>query len=326
MILAGDVGGTKTHLALFERQGQHLVEKHSQRYESKRYPDLVSVLREFLPSGPNGIESAGFGVPGPVVDGRCEATNLSWVVDVRSLADILGGRHVTLVNDLVATAAGVLDLPAEQLVTIYEGKPRDAGTRAVIAPGTGLGESVLYWDGAGYHATPTEAGHADFGARDDEELALVKYLLGRFPRVSVERVLAGPGITHLYEFLRDTKRVEVPAEIDREIRSAEDSNAAITALATDKQVPICVRALDRWVAILGAESGNLALRAVAEAGVFLAGGIVGQLVDRIRTDVFRKAYLDKTPLDDFIRDVPVRLVLEERAALFGAARLAAQAG
>ena len=323
MILAGDVGGTKTDLSLFERVNGRLLERRTHRFDSKAYPDLVSVLADFLPEGAGAVESAGFGVPGPVVDGRCEATNLSWVVDVRHLASALGERHVTLVNDLVATAAGVLDLPAEQLVTILEGKPHPSATRAVIAPGTGLGESVLYWDGAGYHAVPSEAGHADFAARNEEELALTAYLLGRFSRVSVERVLAGPGITHLYEFLRDTKRVDVTPAVDREIRDAADSNAAITQHALEKKTPICVHALDLWMSILGAEAGNLALRSVAEGGVYLAGGIVVHLVEQIRRGPFAQAFLAKTPLDDFIRGVPVRLVTEPRTALFGAARLAA---
>lgn len=325
MILAGDVGGTKTDLSLFERADGQLVERRTHRFESKAYPDLVSVLKDFLPEGVGAVEAAGFGVPGPVVNGRCEATNLSWVVDVRDLAKALGDRHVTLVNDLVATAAGVLDLPAERMVSILEGKPHPSATRAVIAPGTGLGESILYWDGGSYHAVPSEGGHADFAARTEEELALVAYLLGRFPRVSVERVLAGPGITHLYEFLRDTKRVHVPPEVDVEVRRATDSNATITQLALEKHTPVCVRALDLWMTILGAEAGNLALRAVAEGGVYLAGGIVGRLVDPIRRGPFGAAFLAKTPLDDFIREVPVRLVTEPRTALFGAARLAAGA-
>jgi len=325
VILAGDVGGTKTDLSLFERAQGKLIERRTHRFESKRYPDLVSILKEFMPDGAGCVESAGFGVPGPVVDGRCEVTNLSWVVDVRHLAAALGDRHVTLVNDLVATAAGVLDLPADRLLTIIEGKPHESATRAVIAPGTGLGESILYWDGGGYHAVPSEAGHADFAARNEEELALVTYLLGRFPRVSVERVLAGPGITHLYEFLRDTKRVDVPADLDREIMSSEDSNATITTMALEKRADVCVRALDRWLSILGAEAGNLALRSVAEGGVYLAGAIVGHLQEQIRSsEIFTEAFLAKSPLDDFIRQVPVRLVTEPRAALFGAARLAAQ--
>jgi len=323
VILAGDVGGTKTDLALLERQGDHLVERRSHRFESQRYPDLMSVIREFLAPGDASIESAGFGVPGPVVDGRCEATNLSWVVDVRDLASVLGGAHVTLVNDLVATAAGVLELAPDKLATIYAGEPRRAGTRAVLAPGTGLGESVLYWDGAGYHAVPSEAGHADYAAREPEEFALVRHLLGRFTRVSVERVLAGPGITHIYEFLRDTHAVVAPAGVEAEIRAADDPNAAITRLALENRAEICVRALDRWVAILGAEAGNLALRTVAEGGVYLAGGIVGQLVERIAGPTFRDAYLAKSPLDHLVRAIPVRVVLEPRTAMLGAARLAA---
>jgi glucokinase len=323
VILAGDVGGTKTDLALFERHENRLTELRSHRFESQRYPDLVSMIREFVSQGDGVIESAGFGVPGPVVNGRCEATNLSWVVDVRDLAAVLGGTHVTLVNDLVATAAGVLDLGDDRLATIYPGEPRAAGTRAVLAPGTGLGESVLYWDGTGYHAVPSEGGHADYAARDAEEIALLRYLLGRFTRVSVERVLAGPGIFHIYEFLRDTKAVASPAGVETEIAAAEDPNAAITRMALENRAEICVRALDRWIAILGAEAGNLALRTVAEGGVYLAGGIVGQLVDRIAGPLFQDAYLSKSPLEHLVRAIPVRVVLEPRTALLGAARLAA---
>lgn len=322
MILAGDVGGTKTDLAVFERQDDRLIERRSQRFDSQRHPDLMSVLREFLAGGDGPIDSAGFGVPGPVVDGRCEATNLSWVVDVRDLATVLGGTHVTLVNDLVATAAGVLELPADKLATIYQGEPRRAGTRAVLAPGTGLGESVLYWDGAGYHAVPSEGGHADYAAREPEEIALLRFMLGRFTRVSVERVLAGPGILHIYEFLRDTHAVDAPPGVEAEIAAAEDPNAAITRLALENRAEICVRALDRWIAILGAEAGNLALRTVAEGGIYLAGGIVGQLIERIGGATFRDAYLAKSPLEPLMRSIPVRVVLEPRTALWGAARLA----
>jgi len=324
MILAGDVGGTKTDLALFEEKGGHLVEKRGRRFESRRYPDLATVLREFLADDVAGVERAGFGVPGPVVDGRGQATNLTWVVDVHDLERLLEKKPVTLVNDLVATAAGVLDLPDERLVTLHPGRSRPAGTRAVLAPGTGLGESALFWNGNGYHAMPSEGGHADFAARDLEEIALVEHLLRTQKRVSYEHLLGGPAFSRIYDFLRDTGRATEPEAVARELARAADRNAAITRLAMTEGVEICVRALDRWAAILGAEAGNLALRTVAEGGVYLAGGIVGQLVESLRHPAFLAAFLAKEPLDGFVKDVPVRVVLEERTALLGAARLASR--
>jgi len=324
MILAGDVGGTKTDLALFEEQGDRLIERRYQRFESRRYPDLVSLLREFLAGDDGAVVRAGFGVPGPVVDGRGAATNLSWVVDVRDLESLLDRKPVLLVNDLVATAAGILDLSEDRLVTLHPGLPRPAGTRAVIAPGTGLGESALFWNGSGYHAMPSEGGHADFAARNEEEIALLEYLLERQTRVSYEHLLSGPGFSRIYDFLRDTHRVREPDEVARELAGAPDRNAAITRLAMTRGVEICARALRRWVSILGAEAGNLALRTVAEGGVYLAGGIVGRLVESLRDPVLLEAFLSKQPLDPLVRQVPVRVVLEERTALLGAARLASK--
>lgn len=325
MILAGDVGATKTNLALFEARGETLVERRAQRLESRRYPDLPSLVRDFLGPHPEPVERAGFGVAGPVVDGLCSATNLSWTVDARDLAELLPGSAVVLVNDLVATAAGVLDLAPAQLAQLLPGRPRNGGTRAVIAPGTGLGESILFWDRGAYHAVPTEAGHTDFAPRGEEEIALLRYLLERGPRVTCEHVVAGPGLARIHEFLRDTGRAAEPPWLAQELAAAEDRNAAISRVARDGRAAICARALDLWLGALGAEAGNLALRAVAAGGIYVAGGIAGPLLEALRGAAFREAFLAKEPLRAFLETVPVRVVLEERAALFGAARLAARA-
>jgi glucokinase len=325
MILAGDVGGTKTNLALFEPRGDALVERRARRLESGRYPDLPSLVRDFLGPRPEPVERAGFGVAGPVVDGRCAATNLSWTVDARDFAPLLPGSRVVLVNDLVATAAGVLDLAPEQFAEILPGRPRDGGTRAVIAPGTGLGEAVLFWDHGSYHAVPTEAGHADFAPRHEEEIALLRHLLARGGRVTCEHVNAGPGLARIYEFLRDTGRAAEPPGLAQELAAAVDRNAAISGAAVAGRAEICTRALELWLGALGAEAGNLALRAVAAGGVYIAGGIAATLLEPLRGPAFRDAFLAKEPLRAFLETVPVRVVLEERAALFGAARLAARA-
>jgi glucokinase len=325
MILAGDVGATKTNLALFEARGETLVERRAQRLESRRFPDLPGLVREFLGPRAEPVERAGFGVAGPVVDGRCNATNLSWTVDARDLEGLLPGSRVVLVNDLVATAAGVLELAPGQFAELLPGRPRDGGTRAVIAPGTGLGEAVLFWDRGVYHAAPSEGGHADFGPRHEEEIALLRYLLERGPRVTCEHVVAGPGLARIHEFLRETGRAVEPPWLAAELAAAEDRNAAISRLAHEGRAEICTRALDLWVAALGSEAGNLALRAVAEGGVYIAGGIAASLLEPLRGAAFRDAFLAKDPLRDFLETVPVRVVLEERTALFGAARLAARA-
>jgi glucokinase len=325
VILAGDVGGTKANLALFEARGDALIEHRAQRLESRAFPDLVSLVREFLSGGSEPIGRAGFGVAGPVIDGRCEAVNLSWTVDVRDFADLLPGVPVLLVNDLVATAAGVLDLAPEQTVTLRAGRPAERATRAVIAPGTGLGEAILFWNDGAYHAMPCEAGHADFAPRNEEEIALLHHLLERGPRVTYEHVISGPGLGRIYDFLRDTGRAAEPEWLARELAEAPDRNAAISRRALAGQAEICAHALDRWLAILGTEAGNLALRVLARGGIYLAGGVVAGLVDRLRAGPFTEAFLAKPPLEELAAAVPVRVVLEERTALLGAARLAARA-
>jgi glucokinase len=325
VILAGDVGGTKANLALFEARGERLIEHRARRFESRAYPDLVHLVREFLGGGSEPIGRVGFGVAGPVIDGRCEAVNLSWTVDVRDFADLLPGVPVLLVNDLVATAAGVLDLAPEQTATLRAGRPDERGTRAVIAPGTGLGEAILFWNDGAYHAMPCEAGHADFAPRNEEEIALLRYLLGRGPRVTYEHVISGPGLGRIYEFLRDSGRAAEPEWLARELAEAPDRNAAISRAALAGRAEICARALDRWLAVLGTEAGNLALRVLARGGVYLAGGIVVDLVDRLRGGPFLEAFLAKQPLEELAAAVPVRVVLEERTALLGAARLAERA-
>jgi glucokinase len=327
VILAGDVGGTKTQLGIFERDGDRWRERRAMRVESRAFPSLPALVRTFLDEGTDGpITHVAFGVAGPVVDGRCEATNLSWVIDSRDFAPLFADLPVVLVNDLVATAAGVLDLTTEQLATVHEGVERHTGTRAVLAPGTGLGEAMLFWDGERYHAVPSEGGHGDWAPRDEEEVAFFEWLRARHGRVSCERALSGPSISAIYEFLRDTGRASEPASLASTLDRAEDRNAAITEAALGDVAPIARHALDRWIAILGAEAGNLALRAVAAGGVYLAGGFVPRLVSALRAEQFTRAFTDKPPLDDLLRTIPVRVVLETKTAYFGAARLALAGG
>jgi glucokinase len=322
MILAGDIGGTKTNLALFDVRGGLLSEVASRRFASGEYPGLAPMVREFLADNAHEVQRAGFGIAAPVVRGRGATVNLSWVVDVHELEASLAIKPVFLVNDLVATAAGLLDLPSEDITVLFAGEPHERGTRAVLAPGTGLGQAFLVWDGKEYHPLPSEGGHADFAPRSDTEIALLEYLLGKQPRVSYEHVLAGPGISRIYDFLRDTARREEPAWLAEELAGAADRNAAISEAGLGGRAEICVAALDLWATILGAEAGNLALRTLSTGGVFLGGGIVVKLAGKLGEENFVEAYLAKGRLRRLVEKIPVGVVMNDRAALLGAARIA----
>jgi glucokinase len=322
MILAGDVGGTKTNLGLFTARRGKLEQVRSGRFPSREYPGLAEVVTEFLSVSGEHVEHAAFGVAGPVVRGRSDATNLSWVVDAAQLRTALGIPSVTLINDLVATAAGLLDIPEEDLTTLFPGRPQAQGTRAVLAPGTGLGQAALVWDGTTHHPLPSEGGHADFAPRNETEIDLLRYLLERQPRVSYEHILAGPGITRIYEFLRDTGRGEEPPWLTENLRHAPDRNAVISRAGLDGKAGICVDTLDLWATILGAEAGNLALRDLSTGGVFLGGGIVVKLIEKLRDGRLVEAYLDKGRLRGLVEKIPLRVVLNDDTALLGAARIA----
>jgi glucokinase len=256
------------------------------------------------------------------VRGRSDATNLSWVVDARELESALHISPVILINDLVATAAGLRDLPEQDLTTLFAGKPHERGTRAVLAPGTGLGQAALVWDGKAYHPLPSEGGHADFAPRNETEIDLLRYLLEKQPRVSYEHVLAGPGISRLYGFLRDTGRAEEPGWLAEELDRATDKNAAISEAGLEGRADICGRTLDLWATMLGAEAGNLALRDLSVGGVFLGGGIVVKLIDKLKDGSFLEAYVAKGRLRGLVEKIPVAVVMNDRAALLGAARIA----
>ena len=322
MILAGDLGGTKADLGLFDLQGGRLHEVVGRRFQTNEYPDLISLVRAFLAERAETPERAVLGVPGPVLRGQARATNLSWELDAPALESALGIPRVVLVNDLVATSAGLLDLPEDRFERLYAGAPHAHGTRAVLAPGTGLGQAFLVWDGNRYHPLPSEGGHADFAPRNELELRLLAYWLERQPRVSYEHLLAGPGIDRIYEFLRSEGAVPESPELARRLAAAEDRNAVIGAAGAASTDPLAVATLRLWASLLGAEAGNLALRTLALGGVYLAGGIVAKLLPLLREAPFRDAYLAKGRLGEFVAKIPVAVLLDDRAALRGAAHIA----
>ncbi|MEX2147936.1 MAG: glucokinase [Candidatus Rokuibacteriota bacterium] len=321
MILAGDVGGTKTALALFEREGAGLTLTREATLASRDFDSLEAAIDHFLDAGPRGdIAALCIGIAGPVVDGRCVATNLAWEVDERMLAYSLRAARARLLNDLEAAAHGVLMLGEEQLRCLQSGVPR-RGNIAVIAAGTGLGEAIIVTDGVRRTVIATEGGHADFAPRGDLEEDLLRFLRREFGRVSYERVLSGPGLFNIYRFLREAAVLPESTTVAKRLLEG-DPSATITQLALAEADPLCVRTLDVFVSVYGAEAGNLALKALAVGGVVITGGIAPRILARLTGATFLEAFRDKGRLTPLMRSLPVHVVIDPRAPLLGAAKVA----
>lgn len=322
MILAGDIGGTSTRLAIASIDEGWLKIEGEFRLPSGRYPSLESLLHEAMPDGYSALRAACFGVAGPVHDRRVEATNLPWIIDALALEGLLGTR-VELLNDLEATALGLPLVAPEDIVVINAGRPDATGNQAVIAAGTGLGEAGLFWNGHDHVPFPSEGGHADFAPRTNLEIELLEYLLARFEHVSVERVLSGPGLVNIYTFLRETGRGDEPAWLTEAFRES-DPSAAISEAALSGRSDLCRAALDLFVTIYGAEAGNLALKFLATGGVFVGGGIAPKILPALVQPSFLEAYLAKGRMRPLLEGTPLRVVLNQHTALLGAARYAAR--
>ena len=321
MILAGDVGGTKTALALFEVRRRALAVVRESVLPSQGFAALTDAIRQFLLEGsPVSVDAACVGVAGPVIDGRSTATNLPWVVDEASLAACVSTRRIRLVNDLEATGHGVLGLPPSSLATLQAGEPRKA-TMALIAAGTGLGEVLLVWEGRRYRVVSSEGGHTDFAPRTDLETELFQFLRKEFGRVSYERVVSGPGLYNIYRFLLASGGAP-EAEWLRSRMETGDPSAVVAEAALASRDARAVQALDMFVSIYGAEAGNLALKALAVGGVFIGGGIAPKIRAKLEDGAFIGAFRDKGRLGGMMTTIPVHLALEPRAALLGAAAIA----
>jgi len=325
IVLAGDVGGTKTDLALFEKdaRGTGLKMVRDMTLPSGGSPSLEAIIERFLDAGPRPVvEAACLGVAGPVVDGRCQATNLPWVVDERLLTYSIPSPRVKLLNDLEVAAHGVLALPDEDLRSLQQGVAR-RGNLVLIAAGTGLGEALIIRDGDRRIVIPSEGGHGDLAARNDLEDDLLRYLRKEFGRVSYERVLAGAGLFNVYRFLRDTGWGKESPDVAERMRK-ENPNAIVTELGLSKRDPLCDKALDIFVALYGAEAGNLALKAMAVGGVLVGGGIAPRIVERLAAGGFVAAFRDKGRLAPLMESIPIHVSLNPRAPLFGAAHVAGE--
>ncbi len=323
LVLAGDIGGTKTHLALFSVPGEKLRSEALTTFPSKRYSGLVPVLREFLAGDGHKVDAACFGIAGPVVDGKVKTPNLPWMIDVVELRHALKLESVSLLNDLEAGAYGISTLNDDEFSTLNEGILRQSGNKALIAAGTGLGQAILYDDGRRFHPLASEGGHADFAPRDELEIELLRYLIGRFGHVSYERVLSGPGLFNIYRFLKDSRALEEPKSLSEEFAAADDPSAVISRSALAGEAEICVKSLDLFVSIYGAEAGNLALRAKSVRGLYIGGGIAPKILAKLKDGAFMRGFVDKGRYTDLLAATPVQVVLNDQAALRGAAHYAA---
>ncbi len=319
MLLAGDIGGTKTDLAVYTAEARPRRPLAQAEYRSGRYPSLEALVREFLAATALPVTWACFDVAGPVIDGRAKVTNLPWDLDQLALAETLNLRVVHLLNDLEAVARAVPELGPEDVVTLNPGQRVPGGALAVIAPGTGLGEALLIWDGARYRAFPSEGGHADFAPATEVERGLLAHLAGRYEHVSAERVCSGRGLVAIYEYLRMSAAAPEGPELTRQLAGAEDHAPIVSdAGLRNPPDPLSAAALATFAAILGSEAGNLALKVLATGGVYVAGGMPRRLLPVLQGGEFMRAFIRKGRLSDLMSRMPVHVVVRQ-AAIFGAA-------
>jgi glucokinase len=324
LILAGDIGGTTTRLATYRVADGKLNVVDQGDFASRKHGSLAAIIKEFVAGAGQRPLRACFGIAGPVRAGRVLTPNLPWLVDGAELAELLGLKEVGLFNDLQANAYGIPLLQPEDFAVLNPGQPDPAGAIAVIAAGTGLGETTAVWDGTAHRPLPSEGGHADFAPRTALETELLLHLRAEFGRVSYERVLSGPGLLNIYRFLRDRRHLpETPAVVDA---LGHGQPAAITRAALDGSCPLCVETLDLFVSLYGAEAGNLALRALATGGLYLGGGIAPKILALLTRPAFMLAFTAKGRLSPLLEAIPVRVILNDRTALLGAARCAMLGG
>ena len=327
MILAGDIGGTSTRLAYFDVRDGLLKQVANEKFSSRDHKGLEVIVREFLEKYPLKVEHAAFGIAGPVRRQRVEATNLPWVIDASVLKSALVTADVFLLNDLEANTYGIFEMAPSDFAVLNAGAPMDAGNISVISAGTGLGEAGATWDGTRFVVYATEGGHTDFAPRDELEIDLLLYVRQRLGgRVSYERILSGPGIYTMYQFLRDTNRGTEEKWLRDDLMRG-DSSAVVALNGLNGKSELCVKTLDLFVEFYGAEAGNLALKMMSTRGVFVGGGIAPKLLPKMQGGLFMKGFAEKGRFENLLRSIPVRILLNDQAALLGAARFAAlQAG
>ena len=317
MILAGDIGGTKSNLGAFEERDGKLVCVTQDSLPSQKYATLEDLVADFLKEARIKVDAACFGIAGPIVDNRVRTTNIPWNVAGDDLARVLGVAYVRLLNDLEATCYSVLVLEPTEIECIHAGIEGPQATKVIIAAGTGLGEGVLFWDGGRYHPIATEGGHSDWAPNTEQQLELWRYLRARNEIVSCETIISGRGFPALHDFLDPTVRHPECEEPDC------DPAPFITKHALAGTCPVCVRTLDLWVDIYGSEAGNLAIRNVARGGIYVAGGIAVKILSKLKEGRFAIAAAHKEKMTALLSQIPICILLNEKAPLIGAAHVAA---
>jgi glucokinase len=325
MILAGDVGGTKARLALYQHENGKFLRQQTGQFISRDFSSLEDIVRLFLDRHHVFVTKACFGVPGPVVNGEAKTTNLPWALNETQIACTLNIPAVKLVNDLVATIAAAPYFTPEDLLTLHEGKKPDSRdcVYGILAPGTGLGQAFLYQRDGQYHALASEGGHADFAPTTEIEAGLFRYLHKKLGRVSYERVLSGPGLVNIYSFLKDTGHAEEPPELAKQLQE-EDPAAVISTAGLSGEYELCVKALDIFASVLGAQAGNLVLTLMALGGLYLGGGIPPKISQKLADGTVVASYLNKGRLSEVVKNTPLHVIRDDYAALLGAASLASR--
>ena len=324
VVLAGDVGGTKTSVGLFvtgKKRPEPLV---VESFASREAPHLENIVEQFLKSHPASISRACFGIAGPVINGRCRATNLPWVVSEAQMKSRFHWRHVRLLNDLAAAAVAVPLLRRSEQVFLNKGIVQKKGNLALLSPGTGLGQAMLIYKDGVYVPLSSEGGHVGFSPTTEAEIELWRYLRKKYGHVSVERVLSGPGLVNVYSWLRDSGRFEEPLWL-KALMKEGDPAKAISENALRRRQALCVESLRSYVSMLGSAAGNLALTSMAVGGIYLGGGIPPKILPALKKGAFLKAFMAKGRFADFLAQIPVRVILNDKAALLGAAHTAFEA-
>lgn len=321
MYLVGDIGGTKTNIAVLDFSGGKFKTEFEVSFLSKDYDSLRTIVKKVYDESLKGkfnITKACFGVAGPVKNGKCDATNLPWLVDSKKIAEVLtlNTSDVFLLNDLEAAAYGIECLEDKDLTTLNKGEEQKGGTRCLISAGTGLGESIMVFDGKNYRPIPSEGGHTDFAPRNKIEMDLLENLMDKYGRISYERVLSGPGLANVYEFFKKTSYQDISAWLSERIKQ-EDPSAVISEVAMSKKDEACEKALDLFVSVYGAEAGNLALKSLATGGVYIGGGIAPKIIDKIKEGSFMQAFTNKGRLSVMISQMPVKVILNSKHPILG---------
>jgi glucokinase len=320
MILAGEIGATRTRLAAFQTEGNRLQSVVEKTYMSQQRDGLSGILAEFIKTEGIPVHSACIGVAGPVRAGRSKISNLPWVIDAREVAEQLKLNSVGLLNDLEAYAHGIDGLESKDFITLSEGAEEPDGNRAVISAKTGLGMAGLYWDGFRHHPFACEGGHADFAPRNELQTELLVYLQKKYGRISCERILSGPGIKNIYDFLRDAHKADEPEWLRTQISTAPDPPALISQLALAGKATICDQTLQIFVSVFGAQTGNCALNFMSTGGIFIGGVIAAKIAPKMKDPVFLESFLDKGRMATILKDMPVRIVVNDDCGMIGAAR------